>query len=105
MNIMSEFMGLVYGQYDAKPQGFTPGGASLHNTMLPHGPDADAYEHHSTMEQKPVRMSGTMAFMFESRFPQRLTNFAATTGALQEGYMDCWKGLKKRFDPGNKSAW
>jgi homogentisate 1,2-dioxygenase len=105
MNIMSEFMGLVYGQYDAKPQGFTPGGASLHNTMLPHGPDADAYEHHSTAEQKPVRMSGTMAFMFESRFPQRITSFAATTAALQETYMDCWKGLKKRFDPTNKEAW
>ena len=105
MNIMSEFMGLVYGQYDAKPQGFTPGGASLHNTMLPHGPDTEAYEHHSTVEQKPVRMSGTMAFMFESRFPQRLTRFAAKTGALQDSYMDCWKGLKKRFDPTNKDAW
>jgi homogentisate 1,2-dioxygenase len=105
MNVMSEFMGLVYGQYDAKPQGFTPGGASLHNTMLPHGPDADAYEHHSTAELKPVRMTGAMAFMFESRFPQRLTRFAATTATLQTNYMDCWKGLKKRFDPTNKDAW
>ena len=31
-------MGLVYGVYDAKPEGFVPGGMSLHNQMLPHGP-------------------------------------------------------------------
>jgi homogentisate 1,2-dioxygenase len=105
MNIMSEFMGLVYGQYDAKPHGFSPGGISLHNTMLPHGPDAEAYDHHSTVELKPVRLSGTMAFMFETRFPQRVTSYAAETPALQNDYVDCWAGLKKRFDPGNRDAW
>ncbi len=73
MNIMSEFMGLIYGQYDAKPHGFSPGGVSLHNTMLPHGPDAEAYDHHSTVELKPHKLTNTMAFMFESRFPQRVT--------------------------------
>jgi homogentisate 1,2-dioxygenase len=98
-NIMSEFMGLVYGVYDAKPEGFTPGGMSLHNQMLPHGPDVTAFEHASTMELKPVKMTGTLAFMFETRFPQRLTRYAATLPSLQPDYMDCWKGLKKHFDP------
>jgi homogentisate 1,2-dioxygenase len=98
-NIMSEFMGLVYGQYDAKPQGFTPGGMSLHNCMLAHGPDAEAFEHASTMELKPVKLSNTLAFMFETRFPQRVTRYAAELDTLQPGYMECWKGLKKRFDP------
>jgi len=98
-NIMSEFMGLVYGVYDAKPEGFVPGGMSLHNTMLPHGPDADAFEHASNVELKPVKLSNTLAFMFETRFRQRVTKFAAKSGALQSNYIDCWKGLKKHFDP------
>ncbi|WP_342360670.1 homogentisate 1,2-dioxygenase [Terrarubrum flagellatum] len=99
MNIMSEFMGLIYGKYDAKPQGFTPGGISLHNCMLPHGPDAEAFEHASTVELKPVKMTNTLAFMFETRLPQRVTKFAAKTSALQPDYMDCWKDLEKKFDP------
>lgn len=98
-NIMSEFMGLVYGQYDAKPQGFTPGGMSLHNCMLAHGPDVEAFEHASNVELKPVKLTNTLAFMFETRFPQRVTRYAAELDTLQPGYMDCWKGLKKRFDP------
>ncbi|MEO1200728.1 MAG: homogentisate 1,2-dioxygenase [Pseudomonadota bacterium] len=97
-NIMSEFMGLIYGQYDAKPEGFTPGGMSLHNMMLPHGPDNDAFEHASNTELKPVKLTDTMAFMFETRFPQHLTEFAATLDTLQEGYVDCWSGLEKTFD-------
>jgi homogentisate 1,2-dioxygenase len=99
MNIMSEFMGLIYGVYDARPVGFTPGGMSLHNCMLPHGPDAQAFEHASNVELKPVKLTGTLAFMFESRLPQRVTTFAAETEALQKDYVDCWAGLKKRFDP------
>ena len=66
MNIMSEFMGLIYGVYDAKPQGFTPGGISLHNMMLPHGPDREAFDHASNGELKPVKLTGTMALMFEN---------------------------------------
>ena len=73
MNIMSEFMGLIYGVYDAKPQGFVPGGISLHNMMLPHGPDREAFDHASNGELKPVKLTGTMAFMFETRYPQRVT--------------------------------
>ncbi len=101
-NIMSEFMGLIYGVYDAKPEGFVPGGFSLHNMMLPHGPDTGAFEHASNSELKPVKLTGTMAFMFETRFPQRVTAYAAGLEGLQAGYLDCWSGLKKHFDPNRR---
>ena len=96
-NIMSEFMGLVCGVYDAKPEGFQPGGMSLHNSMLPHGPDADAFEKASSAELKPVKLTNTLAFMFESRLPQRVTKFAAEAPFRQPGYADCWKPLRKNF--------
>ena len=99
MNVMSEFMGLVYGQYDAKPQGFVPGGFSLHNAMLPHGPDAEAFAKASTAALTPHRMEGTMAFMFESRHRQVVTRAAAEAPGLQRGYADCWAGLAKMFRP------
>jgi homogentisate 1,2-dioxygenase len=98
MNIMSEFMGLIYGQYEAKPQGFLPGGMSLHNCMLPHGPDAESFENASAMALEPVKLAGTLAFMFETRFPQHLTRYASELETLQEDYRECWAGLKKRFD-------
>ena len=101
-NIMSEFMGLVFGVYDAKPEGFVPGGFSLHNQMLPHGPDVDAFEHASNVDLKPTKLSNTMAFMFETRFRQRVTKYAAETPALQQDYIDCWAGLKKHFDPNRR---
>ena len=96
-NIMSEFMGLITGQYDAKEEGFVPGGASLHNMMLPHGPDLDAFEKASNAELKPMKLSSTMAFMFETRFPQQVSRFAAGTDSLQDDYIDCWAGLDRRF--------
>ena len=99
MNVMSEFMGLIYGHYDAKPQGFAPGGISLHNTMLPHGPDVDAFEGASNAELKPHKLEGTMAFMFETRFPQRVTAFAAQSSSLQKGYGAYGHRLKKHFNP------
>ena len=100
MNIMSEFMGLVHGVYDAKTGGgFVPGGISLHNCMMPHGPDAEAFEAASTEELKPVKQQHTLAFMFETRFPQRVTAYAAGTPLRQLDYNDCWRGLVKRFDP------
>lgn len=99
MNVMSEFMGLIQGVYDAKPHGFMPGGMSLHNTMLPHGPDTEAFEGASNVELKPHRQTDTMAFMFETRFPQRVTRFAADHASLQNDYADCWRDLKKHFDP------
>jgi len=97
-NIMSEFMGLIYGQYDAKEEGFVPGGMSLHNMMLPHGPDTMGFEKATNAELKPQKLEGTMAFMFETRFPQHLTRFAAELETLQDNYIDCWGGLDKRFN-------
>ena len=97
MNIMSEFMGLIYGQYDAKPDGFVPGGISLHNCMLPHGPDATAFEKASTVELKPHKLTDTLAFMFETRYPQHLTSYAARVETLQTDYIGCWEGLEKKF--------
>ncbi|MBL6671297.1 MAG: homogentisate 1,2-dioxygenase [Alphaproteobacteria bacterium] len=97
-NIMSEFMGLITGQYDAKEEGFVPGGASLHNMMLPHGPDLDAFSKASAADLKPVKLTNTMAFMFETRFPQQVSKFAAETDQLQDSYVDCWSGLQKQFD-------
>ena len=103
-NIMSELMGNIYGQYDAKPQGFVPGGMSLHNMMLPHGPDRDAFEKASNANLGPDKLDNTMSFMFETRFPQHLTRFAATEAPLQDDYIDCWDSLEKKFDgtPGRK---
>lgn len=101
-NIMSEFMGLVYGIYDAKPEGFVPGGISLHNCMLPHGPDAAAFEHASNTELKPTKLSNTLAFMFETRYPQRVTKFAAELDVRQDDYAECWSGLQKHFDPNRR---
>jgi homogentisate 1,2-dioxygenase len=98
-NIMSEFMGLIYGVYDAKPEGFTPGGVSLHNCMLPHGPDLAAFDKATRGELKPVKLTGTLAFMFETRFPQIVTHWAATSPTLQADYAECWTGLERRFDP------
>lgn len=97
-NVMSEFMGLIYGRYDAKEEGFLPGGFSLHNCMLPHGPDNDAFEKASRADLKPAKLAGTMAFMFETRFPQQLTAFAAELPQRQADYANCWAGLKKLFD-------
>jgi len=98
LNIMSEFMGLIYGRYDAKEEGFVPGGMSLHNCMLPHGPDLDAFSKASAVDLKPMKLADTMAFMFETRYPQHLTRYAAELETLQADYVDCWKGLEKKFD-------
>ena len=97
-NIMSELMGNIYGQYDAKPQGFQPGGLSLHNCMLPHGPDRNAFEGASNAALKAEKLDNTMSFMFETRFPQHLTEWAATSAPLQEDYLECWTSLEKKFD-------
>jgi homogentisate 1,2-dioxygenase len=99
MNLMSEFMGLIYGAYDAKPRGFVPGGFSLHNCMLPHGPDADAFQAASTAELKPHKLTGTMAFMFETFLPQIVTAYAASLPERQTEYANCWDGLKRTFNP------
>ena len=97
-NIMSELMGNIYGVYDAKPEGFAPGGMSLHNMMLPHGPDRVAFEAASNGELVPAKLDNTMSFMFETRFPQHLTRFAAQEAPLQEDYIECWTSLEKKFN-------
>ena len=100
MNIMSEFMGLIHGVYDAKTGGgFEPGGFSLHNCMLPHGPDQAAFEAASQAELRPQKLEGTLAFMFETRFPQRVTRFAAEAPQFQRDYPAYGQGLRKLFDP------
>lgn len=97
-NIMSEFMGLVCGQYDAKEEGFVPGGMSLHNMMLPHGPDHAGFEKASNADLTPQKLGNTLAFMFETRYPQHMTKYAAELETVQDDYIDCWAGLQRRFD-------
>ncbi|WP_374576855.1 homogentisate 1,2-dioxygenase [Phenylobacterium sp.] len=98
-NIMSEFMGLVHGAYDAKAGGFAPGGASLHNCMAGHGPDRASYEKAIAAELVPHRIEDTMAFMFESRWVIRPTRFAIETPLVQLDYDDCWEGFAKAQVP------
>jgi homogentisate 1,2-dioxygenase len=99
-NIASEFMGLVHGAYDAKAEGFLPGGASLHNSMSGHGPDAETFEKASTADlSKPDVIRDTMAFMFETRCVLRPTRQALESPQLQHDYYRCWQGLQKHFDP------
>lgn len=98
-NFMNEFMGLIVGQYDAKADGFNPGGSSLHNCMSGHGPDAETFENATNAELGPMKIEDTMAFMFETRFVARPTKFALETELRQADYYECWQGLKKNFDP------
>jgi homogentisate 1,2-dioxygenase len=94
-NVMSEFMGLVQGAYDAKADGFAPGAISLHNCMTSHGPDRATFEKASAADLQPHRLSDTMAFMFEARYVFRVTEHAMKSSALQPDYDACWDGLGK----------
>ena len=94
-NVMSEFMGLVFGEYDAKEGGFAPGGASLHNCMSGHGPDQASYDKAVKADLKPVKIENTLAFMFESRMPIRTTEWAQTSPTMQLDYDDVWTGFEK----------
>ena len=96
-NVMSEFMGLIHGVYDAKAEGFLPGGASLHNCMSGHGPDAQTFEKASEALLKPHKIDNTLAFMVETRLVCRPTRFALETPVLQRDYDSCWQGLPKLF--------
>jgi homogentisate 1,2-dioxygenase len=100
-NVASEYMGLVRGVYDAKSTGFVPGGGSLHNCMSGHGPDAATVEKATAADTSvPAHVTDTMAFMFESRMVLKPTRSAMRgRPVLQADYSDCWRGLKKRFDP------
>ena len=96
-NVMSEYMGLVYGEYDAKAEGFLPGGGSLHNCMSGHGPDATTFEAASNAVLQPQKLDKTMAFMFETRLLIHPTRVAMESPQLQKDYLHCWHGLKKHF--------
>ena len=99
-NVASEFMGLVHGAYDAKAEGFVPGGASLHNSMSGHGPDAATFDKASNADvSKPDVITGTMAFMFEARFVLRPTRQALDAPQRQGDYQACWQGLARHFTP------
>ena len=99
-NVASEFMGLVTGAYDAKAEGFLPGGASLHNCMTAHGPDAATFEKASAADlSKPDVITDTMAIMFETRKVICPTQQALESPQLQHDYSDCWQGITKHFDP------
>ena len=94
-NVMSEFMGLVRGLYDAKSTAFVPGGASLHNAMSGHGPDLDSYRKAVSAELVPRYLADTLAFMFESRYVFEPTAFALATPALDRDYDAAWSGFQK----------
>ncbi|HEY1647726.1 MAG TPA: homogentisate 1,2-dioxygenase [Terracidiphilus sp.] len=103
-NLMNEFMGLVFGAYDAKAEGFLPGGASLHNCMAGHGPDAETFERASNADLRPQYLDNTLAFMFETQLAVRPTEFAMNSRILQHEYFECWQGLKKRFGTADLNA-
>jgi len=93
-NVMSEFMGLVHGAYDAKAEGFVPGGISIHNCMSAHGPDQATFERASAAQLKPHKIDNTLAFMWESRYVFRPTRAALQSKALQHDYDKVWDGFK-----------
>jgi homogentisate 1,2-dioxygenase len=94
-NMMSELMGLVHGVYDAKAEGFLPGGVSIHNCMQPHGPDVATFDKASSVELQPHRVRDTLAFMWESRYVFRPTRFALGSKELQKDYDSVWNGFRK----------
>jgi homogentisate 1,2-dioxygenase len=96
-NVMSELMGLVRGVYDAKAEGFVPGGVSLHNCMSAHGPDAASFAKASAAELKPVKQEDTLAFMWESRWVFKPTRFAMQARERQNDYDAVWNGFRKNF--------
>ncbi|GHF40621.1 homogentisate 1,2-dioxygenase [Streptomyces mashuensis] len=101
-NVMSEYMGLIEGAYDAKTGGqggFVPGGGSLHNMMSAHGPDRDTFERASSADLVPQKIDDGLAFMFETRWPVTLTPAAATADHLQPEYDRVWQGLERHFRP------
>jgi homogentisate 1,2-dioxygenase len=100
-NCMSEYMGMVYGEYDAKAGGFVPGGSSLHTAMTAHGPDAATFEKASddSKPQVPEKFEGGLAFMFETCCTLKVSTNALQSPLRDTNYADCWKGLPKTFVP------
>ncbi|WOI60074.1 homogentisate 1,2-dioxygenase [Streptomyces fradiae] len=98
-NVMSEYMGLIEGAYDAKAEGFVPGGGSLHNMMSAHGPDRETFDKASAAELEPQKIDDGLAFMFETRWPLATTGQAVDAEHLQRGYDEVWQGLERHFRP------
>ncbi|CAM8891147.1 unnamed protein product [Rhodiola kirilowii] len=99
-NCMSEFMGLIHGGYEAKADGFLPGGASLHSCMTPHGPDTKTFEGNIAQcnDSRPQKITNTMAFMFESALIPRICPWALESPFMDHDYYRCWIGLKSHFN-------
>jgi len=96
-NVMSEFMGLIQGTYDAREQGFEPGGVSLHNALVPHGPEATVHARASAATLSPVKLEATLAFMLESRLVLQPTAHALASPSLQPDYQQSWQNLESHF--------
>jgi homogentisate 1,2-dioxygenase len=96
---MSELMGLVHGVYDAKADGFVPGGVSLHNCMSAHGPDRETYDKAVAADLAPHKIEGTLAFMFETRWVISPTRAAMESPVLQKDYDACWSNFEKAVMP------
>lgn len=96
-NIMSEFMGLIRGQYDAKQDGFLPGGSSLHNRMSAHGPDYNTVMNAENVTLTPEKYENTLAFMFESNLAWDITDYALNSPTRQKNYYECWQDIPNRF--------
>ncbi|MEO6772642.1 MAG: homogentisate 1,2-dioxygenase [Kofleriaceae bacterium] len=94
-NLMSELMGLVHGEYDAKAGGFVPGGSSLHNCMNAHGPDRASYDKAVAADLVPYKLTDTLAFMFETRWVIAPTKAALESPALQHDYDAVWASFAK----------
>jgi homogentisate 1,2-dioxygenase len=96
---MSEFMGNIMGRYEAKAEGFLPGGASLHSCMAAHGPDASTFQRASTEEQKPVRLpDGSLSFMFESTYMLKLTDWALKIASPDAEYWKVWEPIQSQAE-------
>jgi homogentisate 1,2-dioxygenase len=96
-------MGLVHGVYDAKAEGFVPGGASLHNTMTGHGPDAETFAKASAADTTRADcIADTMAIMFETPVIIHTTRQALESPQRQRQYIQAWQGLQKHFDPSRR---
>jgi homogentisate 1,2-dioxygenase len=96
-NVMSELMGLVHGVYDAKAEGFLPGGVSIHNCLAAHGPDVATFQKATDAQLKPAKLDNALAFMWESRYVFRPTKFALSAPQLQKDYDQAWDGFKKLY--------